>query len=68
LAIQEKTLGPDHPMVTTNLEGLAALYRKTGRTEEAAALEQRAAVIRAKYDPKAWRDKMRTAASPMERE
>jgi hypothetical protein len=61
--MQEKTLGPDHPIVTTNLEGLAALYRKTGRTEEAAALEQRVAAIRAKYDPKAWRDKMRSAAS-----
>ena len=47
LAIWEKALGPDHPDVATSLENLAALYRATKRTAEAAALEQRAARVRA---------------------
>lgn len=47
LAIWEKALGPDHPNVATSLENLADMYRTTNRDEEAAAMEKRAAVIRA---------------------
>ena len=33
LAIWEKALGPDHPDVTTSLENMATLYRKTNRVK-----------------------------------
>jgi len=47
LAIRENALDPNHPELPQTLENLAALYRKTGREKEAAALEDRAAAIRA---------------------
>jgi tetratricopeptide (TPR) repeat protein len=49
LAIQEKTLGPEHAKVADVLEGLAALLRRTDRTAEAEQLEARATLIRAKH-------------------
>jgi hypothetical protein len=47
LAIRERILAPGHPAVAGSLERLAMVYRKTGRGETAAALEKRAAAIRA---------------------
>ncbi|MCX5683585.1 MAG: tetratricopeptide repeat protein, partial [Planctomycetota bacterium] len=47
LAIREKALGPDHPLVALSLENLAALYKATNRAEEAEALKKRAEAIRA---------------------
>ncbi len=38
LAIRQKCFGTGHPAVTQSLENLAAVYRTTGRTDEAAAL------------------------------
>ncbi len=49
LAIVEKALGPEHPAVATSLENYAGLLRKTGRTEEAAGMEDRAQAIRARH-------------------
>jgi hypothetical protein len=48
LAIWEKVLGPEHPHVATCSENYAALLLEMGRTAEAASLESRARVIRAK--------------------
>jgi len=50
LAILEKALGPDHPNVATNLMNYAALLRETYRSNEAAEMDARAKVIRAKYE------------------
>ena len=47
LAISEKALGPDNPNVTGSLENMAYMYRKMKRDKDAAALEARAARIRA---------------------
>ena len=47
MAIAEKMLCPEQPNLAFNLDNLAALYRQTGRAEEASVLEQRAAAIRA---------------------
>ena len=41
LKIREEALGPDHPLVATTLNNLAALYRATGRNLEAQELEKR---------------------------
>ncbi len=49
LAIKEKTLGPEHPLVATSLENYAALLRKTGRSTEAIKMKARAKAIRAKH-------------------
>ena len=49
LAIAEKALGAAHPSIAESLEGYAALLRKTGRGMEAAEMEGRARVIRAKH-------------------
>ena len=46
LAILEKALGPDHPHIAKSLENYAALLRKTGRGNEALAMETRAGLIR----------------------
>jgi hypothetical protein len=46
LAITEKALGPDHPVVAASLEAMARLYRATNREKEAQELESRAARIR----------------------
>ncbi len=46
LAIAEKTLGPDHPDVSTHLRDLALLYQLQGRFAEAEALMKRADGIR----------------------
>jgi len=35
LAINEKTLGPDHPYVAVGLSNLARLYQEMGRDDEA---------------------------------
>jgi len=51
LQIAEQSVGPDYPDVATSLENLAILYRKTGRGQESAPLEQRAADIRAAATP-----------------
>src|SRR5262249_42277990 len=45
LAIQEKTLGPDHPDVATSLNNLADLYEDQGRYAEAEPLFQRSLAI-----------------------
>ena len=50
LAIQEERLKPEHPEVAPTLEHYADLLRKTGRETEAATLEARAQVIRAKQE------------------
>ena len=50
LTIYEKVLGPEHPDVATSLANYAALLRKTGRADEAAAMEARAQAISAKYE------------------
>ena len=49
LAIWEKTVGPEHPQVATNLENYAALLHKTGREAEAEEMETRAKRMRAKH-------------------
>jgi tetratricopeptide (TPR) repeat protein len=49
LAIAEEVLGPDHPDMAVGLENYAALLRKTSRELEAAKIEGRAKVIRAKH-------------------
>ena len=49
LAIREKTLGPEHPLVAQSLENYAAVLRKTGRDKRAAMMEARAKTIRAKH-------------------
>ena len=49
LMIREKTLGPEHLDVAKALENYAALLRATQRGEQAAKLETRAKVIRAKH-------------------
>ncbi len=48
LAIWEKALGPEHPLVATSLENSANLLRTTGREDEAIDMEIRAKAIRAK--------------------
>ena len=45
LAIREKALGPDHPLVGTSLNNLAGLYQSQGRYAEAEPLHKRCAVI-----------------------
>ncbi len=50
LTIREKALGPEHPRVATSLENYAALLRQTTRADEAARMEARAKVIRAKSE------------------
>ncbi len=49
LAIVEKALGPEHPLVATSLKNYAVLLRKTGRATEAENMEARAKAIRAKH-------------------
>ncbi len=44
-----EALRPGHPIVAQVLEKYAALLRKTGRNDEAAKMEARAASIRAKH-------------------
>jgi len=41
LAIDEKSLGPDHPSVATALDNLAALYRNQDRLADAEPLFKR---------------------------
>ena len=48
LAILEKALGPEHPLVATSLENYAALLRNMNREAEAAQMEARAKAIREK--------------------
>jgi len=48
LAIDEKALGPDHPDVAPVLEHYAVPLRRTGRTAQAEAAEDRCRVIRAR--------------------
>ena len=47
LAILEKALGPDHPVVAVSLNNLATLYDADGRIKESDELKKRAARIRA---------------------
>ena len=49
LAIREKTLGPEHPLVAQSLENYAAVLRKNGRDERAAMMEAHAKTIWAKH-------------------
>ena len=51
LRIGEASLGPDHPIVATVAENLAAVLRQLGREDEARKLEERAAAIRKKGKP-----------------
>jgi tetratricopeptide (TPR) repeat protein len=48
LAIYEKALGPDHPLVATSLNNLAGLYNNQGRYAEAEPLYKRALAIQEK--------------------
>jgi CHAT domain-containing protein/Tfp pilus assembly protein PilF len=48
VAIREKALGPDHPVVGTSLNNLAELYRDQGRYAEAEPLHRRSLAIREK--------------------
>src|SRR5260370_773531 len=48
LAIREKALGTNHPLVATSLNNLAELYRAQGRYAEAETLYQRALAVREK--------------------
>src|SRR5262249_41481247 len=48
LAIYEKALGPDHPLVATSLNNLAMLYYAQGRYGEAEPLYKRSLSIREK--------------------
>jgi tetratricopeptide (TPR) repeat protein len=45
VAIQQKTLGPEHPDVATSLNNLAVLYRVQGRYTEAEVLYKRSLEI-----------------------
>ena len=45
MAIDEKTLGPEHPVIATALNNLAALYRTIGRYAEAEQLYKRTLAI-----------------------
>jgi tetratricopeptide (TPR) repeat protein len=45
LAIREKLLGSNHPAVAENLKNMAALYRKTGRIQEADEFDARATAM-----------------------
>ena len=47
LEIEEKALGPDHPVVAISLYNLAHLYRATNRDDEVKQLEKHAEEIRA---------------------
>jgi hypothetical protein len=42
LAIREKALGPDYPLVATICKNMAELYKKIGKEVEAERLEERA--------------------------
>ncbi len=48
LAVRDKRLSPDHPDLLKNLDDYAGALRKLNRGTEAAVLEERADVIRAK--------------------
>jgi tetratricopeptide (TPR) repeat protein len=48
LAIEEKTLGADHPDVAQSLNNFAMLYEEQGRYAEAEALSERSLAIREK--------------------
>jgi pentatricopeptide repeat protein len=50
LAIEEHVLGPDHPDLGKTLKGLADLYAKTGRVDEAEQLRARMKAIREKHE------------------
>jgi len=50
LSITERALGPDHPDVANVLENYADLLRDTERAQEAASMEARAELIRAKQE------------------
>jgi tetratricopeptide (TPR) repeat protein len=45
LAIREKLLGTNHPDIAENLKNMAALYRKTGRVQEAEEFDARATAM-----------------------
>jgi len=49
-AIKETVLGPDHHDVALVLEHYAAALRKSGRVDEAIAVETRAGMIEHKFD------------------
>jgi tetratricopeptide (TPR) repeat protein len=51
VAIDEKTLGPEHPDLATRLNNLALLYQDTGRLAEAEPLFKRALAIGEKSLP-----------------
>ncbi len=51
VAILEKSLGPEHPLVGQSLENYATLLRKTGYYSEAAKQHARAKAIQAKHAP-----------------
>jgi hypothetical protein len=49
LAIDERSLGPDHPNVATDLNNLAELLRATNRPQEAEPLSRRSLEIFLKF-------------------
>ena len=48
IAIGEKAVGPDHPLVGTSLSGLVDVYEAQGNNAEAEPLAQRALAIKGK--------------------
>jgi serine/threonine-protein kinase len=48
LALREKVLGPDHPMVTPSLNNLGNVFEEMGRYEEARQMHERVLAIREK--------------------
>jgi tetratricopeptide (TPR) repeat protein len=52
LVIQEKALGPEHPVVATSLNNLAGLYRAQGQYAQAELFYKRALAIQEKAAPR----------------
>jgi hypothetical protein len=68
LAIDEATIGTDHPTVAVRLDNLAWLLNETNRLEEAEPLMRRALEIdEASFDARPWQDRSSEALPGPER-